>query len=209
MSNVEAEAESRIIHAARNLDQHLRTRLHHVFHREKQIVRRVGQKLFPEANRLLDVPLREVDIRDKPAVDDDPPHAEPRGQRRRLPEAGHRVGAHVRVDGAGDRLGKRRMQPERANFLTFRLHAGKRRRILQHRRIAERSDLISAVIFLRQPGCAGSHARNMDLIGTLRGRHEKSLLHAASGQESISSVSYKKSDRSVQKENFTLLRNLI
>lgn len=96
MSNVEAEAESRIIHAARNLNQHLRTRLHHVFHREKQIVRRVGQKLFPEANRLLDVPLREVDIRDKPAVDDDPPHAEPRGQRRRLPEAGHRVGAHVR-----------------------------------------------------------------------------------------------------------------
>ena len=55
-------------------------------------------------------------------MDDDPPHAEPRGQRRRLPEAGHRVGAHVRVDGAGDQLGKRRMQPERAETRAFRLY---------------------------------------------------------------------------------------
>ena len=109
-------------------------------------------------------------------MDDDPPHAEPRGQRRRLLEAGHRVGAHVRVDGAGDQLGKRRMQPERANFLTFRLHAGKRRRILQHRRIAERSDLISTLIFIRQLYGVRVHAGKMDLVGKSRCRHGKSLL---------------------------------
>ena len=109
-------------------------------------------------------------------MDDDPPHAEPRGQRRRLPEAGHRVGAHVRVDGAGNQLGKRCMQPERIEARTCCFHAVKRRGVLQHRRIAERSDLISTLIFIRQLYGVRVHAGKMDLVGKSRCRHGKSLL---------------------------------
>ena len=165
VADVEAEAEARVCDAFCNLDQGLRPGLHHIFHREEQIVRRVGQKLLPEGDRLLHIPLGIVDIGDEAAVDDDLMYAEALRGGEGLAETKERVGADIRVDGAGDELGKRRMQPEHVQSLQRRGDGGKDVLPLKIWGVAEGGNLISAVIFFRQRSGPGVHAGNMNPWG--------------------------------------------
>ena len=50
--HIQAQTQTGVLHLPDNFHQHLRPRLHHVFHREEQIIRRVGQEFLPEVYRL-------------------------------------------------------------------------------------------------------------------------------------------------------------
>ena len=164
MPHVQTQPQPGIVDLRRDLHQHVRPRLHHVFHRQHHVCRYIRQQLPPENDGLLHEPLREVYQWDKAAVYHHPCHAQCFSRSDGLAEPAKRRVPHQRINGAGGQLRERRVEPQPRRAL--RLPARQRHGIglLQPRGPAELRDLKAKTALLCQLRRAAVHPGQMQLF---------------------------------------------
>ena len=70
MSGIQTQTASFIVNPCNDIYQIRRLGLHYIFQAQSEIFRLISQKVFPESNRLFNIPHREINIRYKTAMQD-------------------------------------------------------------------------------------------------------------------------------------------
>ena len=164
MPHVQTKPQPRVVHARRNGHQRVRRRLHDVFQRQDEVRRHLLQKVPPEQDGLLHIPLREVDVGDEAAVEHHLPDAQLLSRRQRLAEAVLRRLPHQRVDGAGDQLGKGRVEPQSGKTGDPVGRLRQRGGVIQHGCVGEGDVLAAQPPAPRQRRGAVVHAGDIQLF---------------------------------------------
>ena len=147
MADVQAQAQTGVVHSPGDLRQQPGLRLHDVFQGDGHIRRQLPQEVPPEEHRLLHVPLRKVHLGHEAPVDHQLPDAQVPGQGDGLAIPPGRYLPHQRVDGTGSQLRKGGVEPEAVKPRHIRADGGQHRRVLQIGGVAERRDLQPQPVF--------------------------------------------------------------